>query len=243
MPLTEPATSLRAEATLDLFRRWRPVFERASELKSSRGVSFGSAEAARSYFAEDFRRIENEVVRAGNPRWIELNRDASYAVAALIDETARVFLSPEGQRYWHGRELIQEFFPGSMAGTEFYQRADKLLKRAQPDEGEVRAVYFRALALGFRGQFTGEDSFRALDKAKALLRSIDPDVGRLRLTEAAYEHVHRGKDPRIHSRRATAALILLLGVIVAGVLYFRWTMKADFSAIAKSLDEIAKESR
>ncbi len=222
-----------------LVQRLRPLLERCAEFRATRGACFDSVESARDFFADEIHRLEREIAQTGNPRWKELFREASFAVVALVDETARVDLPETGRAYWLSRELEQEFFHTIQAGTEFYQRTDALLKRALVDETEVRAIYFRALALGFRGEYSGEETYRALDKAKALLRSLDRDTGHLRLTPGAYDYVERGRDPRLGSRWAAGALLAIVGVVIVSVVLFFTKANDDFAKIRNGLDEIS----
>lgn len=227
-----------------LVERWRNFLERAAEFRDSNGKCFDSVRLAHGFFLDEMRRVERDVAQSGNSRLRELNQEAMFAMAALVDEFARTRLSSkEDKDYWYARELAKEFFHTADAGSEFYARTHTLLKRVQADEAEVRILYFRALALGFRGERAGQEASRALDEAKSLLRSVDRDLARLRLTANAYEHVHQGKDPRLGSRWATFALVGVATLVFGAGLFVYFRVTGDLKNLNSRLSELSGSQR
>ncbi|MBD3242534.1 MAG: hypothetical protein GF331_18235 [Chitinivibrionales bacterium] len=77
--------------------------------------------------------------------------DARYAVVALVDET--VLSVPGASRdYWLTRPLQLELFGEALAGEEFYNRCQRLLKTGAA-AWQVLEVYYLCLSLGFEGKY------------------------------------------------------------------------------------------
>jgi type VI secretion system protein ImpK len=96
-----------------------------------------------------------EAGQTGGAFAFEIYREAQYVMAALADE---VFLNLE----WEGRAswplLESNLFQTHYAGEAVFQRLDRLLQRRDPFYLDLAAVYFMALALGFKGKYRDNDS-------------------------------------------------------------------------------------
>lgn len=80
-------------------------------------------------------------------------QDASYAIAALIDEQIPL-RCPKLAGKWRSA-LLQHLFEDNQGGTYFFERLDSLL--AQPARNEVLRIYAICLAYGFRGKYSQGD--------------------------------------------------------------------------------------
>ena len=108
--------------------------------------------------------------------------DAMYAVVALIDE-AVLSSGGECREYWLGRPLQLDYFGEAMAGEEFFNRLEGVLK-TPGEKSDVIEVYFLCLALGFEGRYKLTDRSRlsaymkqcadALSKHTAFDTSLSP---------------------------------------------------------------------
>ena len=95
-----------------------------------------------------------EAGQTGGAFAFEIYREAQYVMAALADE---VFLNLE----WDGRAswplLESNLFQTHYAGEAVFHRLDRLLQRRDPFYLDLAAVYFMALALGFKGKYRDND--------------------------------------------------------------------------------------
>lgn len=107
-----------------------------------------------------------EAERNGGAFAYEVYREAQYVFAALADE---VFLNLD----WPGRHtwplLESKLFQSHIAGELFFDKLDHLLYRRDPTYEDLAAVYFMALALGFKGKFRGTESAGQLDRYRGEL--------------------------------------------------------------------------
>ena len=102
-----------------------------------------------------------EAERSGGAFAYEVYREAQYVFAALADE---VFLNLD----WSGSKewplLESKLFQTHIAGELFFEKLDRLLHRRDPAYQDLAAVFFMALALGFKGKFRGTENSAYLDR-------------------------------------------------------------------------------
>jgi type IV/VI secretion system ImpK/VasF family protein len=77
--------------------------------------------------------------------------EVQYAITALIDETV---LSIPGicRDYWIGRPLQLDYFGDNSAGTEFFNKLQKILPQPEKKK-DVLEIYYLCLSLGFEGRY------------------------------------------------------------------------------------------
>lgn len=77
--------------------------------------------------------------------------EVKYAITALVDETV---LSIEGicRDYWIKRPLQIDYYGDNIAGTEFFNRLQKLLLQPEKKK-DVLEIYYLCLSLGFEGRY------------------------------------------------------------------------------------------
>jgi len=115
-----------------------------------------------------------QVARAGTSMLSDGYRELVYVMAAVADEVF-VHLQWEGQQYWLAHLLEVRFFRSRIAGERIFRNIQNVLTRPDPAAEELAAVYLTVLALGFRGQYWGVDSWEVgkyrLDLLQYLARS------------------------------------------------------------------------
>jgi type VI secretion system protein ImpK len=80
---------------------------------------------------------------------------ARFALVAWADE-ALINSAWPGRESWRSQPLQLEVFRTNRAGNEFFTRLGTL----RPEQRDVREVYFLCLALGFQGQYAGQEAER-----------------------------------------------------------------------------------
>ena len=93
---------------------------------------------------------------------------ARFAVFVWIDETI-MQSTWDGKAQWKKNLLQREYYKTSGGGVEFYNR----LERLEPEQNEVREIYYLCLVSGFKGMYgtSNEDTFaRDAIKSKNLKR-------------------------------------------------------------------------
>lgn len=102
-----------------------------------------------------------EAERSGGAFAYEVYREAQYVFAALADE---VFLNLDwpGSKEWP--LLESKLFHSHVAGELFFEKLDRLLQLRDPAYQDLAAVFFMAIALGFKGKFRGNESNACLDR-------------------------------------------------------------------------------
>lgn len=130
--------------------------------------------------------------------------EARYLMAALADEV--LIATPWAHRErWIDFLLEEQLFGTRDAGDTVFARIDELLLARDPDRIPLARPYLYALALGFRGRFSGtEEDLRELGRRRTALfklansRDPDPAFGNradplehglgARLMSSPYEH-------------------------------------------------------
>lgn len=108
---------------------------------------------------------------------------AQFAIFAWIDEA---ILSSEWQEklQWQGEQLQRTYFQTVNAGELFFDKLNEL----QPQQLEVREVYYMCLALGFSGRFCNPGDDFLLSQLKA---------SNLKLLGPRYESMHVLTDQKL----------------------------------------------
>ncbi len=88
-------------------------------------------------------------------------QEALYIMAALADE---IFLSLNwvGQNVWDMYLIEQNIFKTQIAGDKFFENLNNYLLDRDPLKIDLGALYYFALALGFRGKYRGIDDKGAI---------------------------------------------------------------------------------
>lgn len=137
--------------------------------------------------------------------------EARFALVAWADEVI-LRSTWSGRDQWEGHTLQMQLYRTSKAGNEFYDH----LARLRPDQNAAREVYFLVLALGFQGQYVGQEAER-----RAL---VSHQYDTLRASGGVLETARERKllptayqlDVDLDSRRG--GVLLYLGLTAAGVL-------------------------
>ena len=77
--------------------------------------------------------------------------EARFAICAWIDE-ALLSSSWQGRIEWQRNSLQRRYYQTADAGEEFFER----LNRLEPQQQEVREIYYLCLVMGFRGRYHNE---------------------------------------------------------------------------------------
>lgn len=108
--------------------------------------------------------LENQALeaeRSGGAFAYEVYREAQYVFAVLADE---VFLNLD----WDGSKdwplLESKLFETHVSGEFFFEKLDRLLNLRDPAYQDLAAVFFMALALGFKGKYRGTEHSAHLDR-------------------------------------------------------------------------------
>lgn len=84
-------------------------------------------------------------------------REVMYVMAALADEVFLHLVVWDGRQTWRQHMLEARLFNSEIAGEMFFQKLDRILSSQDTHLTELAAIYYLALALGFRGQYRGVD--------------------------------------------------------------------------------------
>ena len=94
--------------------------------------------------------------------------EARYVMAALADE---VFLTMEwiGKDLWDTALIETRLFNTQISGEKFFENLDLFLEKRDSVLIDLGAVYYLALALGFRGKYQGQDDQGLIEDYKKKL--------------------------------------------------------------------------
>jgi type VI secretion system protein ImpK len=84
-------------------------------------------------------------------------REIMYVMAALADEVFLHLVEWDGRQAWRQHMLEARLFNSEIAGEMFFQKLERILSSQDTHLTELAAIYYLALALGFRGQYRGMD--------------------------------------------------------------------------------------
>ncbi len=153
------------------------------------------------------------------PRLTDMENDylqgALYALAALADEIFMVTWAWEGQVAWYNNPLEETLYRSSFAGTELFNRIDRLLAQDGHDEldSQLASFYLLMLRLGFQGQFRGDDETISTIKSSLML-IIEYQADELICTEA-YQGVRKNGS----AERLAPIATWIRWIILGGVSY------------------------
>lgn len=136
---------------------------------------------------------------------------AEYALVAFVDELVSIS-SWAGKDQWDARPLEQERFNTTLAGTEFFDRVDRL----RDAQRQALEVFYTCMTLGFEGGYRGDDARRQDLGAKieALRRRLG--VPAPAWDRPFFEEAYEPLRPTERAQRALGRLWLVLGVGSAG---------------------------
>jgi type IV/VI secretion system ImpK/VasF family protein len=145
--------------------------------------------------------------------------EARFALVAWADEVVLRADWP-GRDQWAAERLQMQLYRTTRGGNEFFEH----LARLRPDQLAAREIYFLALALGFEGQYAGQEPARQalLAHQAEILRAAGRvlDVNQARpVTPPAYE-LEIDLPPRGGAGVLGWLLLMILGAgAVYGVLW------------------------
>jgi type VI secretion system protein ImpK len=122
-------------------------------LRSSDSSAFPAAPALRAQLVALLAPLPAAAAGQGVPA--EEIDEARFALVAWADEVI-LKASWAGRDEWLREPLQLQLFRTNRAGNEFFSH----LERLRPDQNAAREVYFAALALGFEGQYQGQEAER-----------------------------------------------------------------------------------
>lgn len=175
-----------------------------------------------------------EAERSGGAFAYEVYREAQYVSAAMADE---VFLNLD----WPGNKewplLESKLFQTHISGELFFEKLDSLLARRDPAYQDLAAVFFMALALGFKGKYRGSKDPVHLDRyRRELFLMIFHQPPRLlndemRLFPQSYLHTLReGGKKKLPDPRKWLMLIpavLLVWLLLSTIMWQSLTNRID----------------
>lgn len=155
---------------------------------------------------------------------------ARFAVFAWIDET---ILNSGWQEKgkWQGEQLQRTYYQTTDAGEIFYDKLNQL----QPQQTQVREVYYLCLAMGFTGRYCNPGDEFLLDQLKNSNLKIlggTPDMRMLEEEQLFPDAYHRDKATKSSARGIQrSSLGLLFGamapVLLYGILFFIYRFVLD----------------
>ncbi|MBI3328204.1 MAG: DotU family type IV/VI secretion system protein [Nitrospinae bacterium] len=189
--------------------------------------------------------LEQQALAARLGAWeygSEVFKEAQYIMAALADEIF-VHLEWGGKETWNANLLEAKLFGSHVAGTQFFQRLDRLLQNRDPVYTELAAVYLMALSLGFRGKFWGLDDRGQLNHYRRLLFSFifrrDPDLlnASKRLFPEAYAYtLEEESGRRLPDPRKWIVMVVLLLVVMGVLSHVVWNhLTADLDRVVQQI--------
>jgi type VI secretion system protein ImpK len=99
----------------------------------------------------------------------------SLAQCALLDETVLNCVNDQGHSSWAGEPLQARFFKRHQAGVSLYEDMREVLREPASDP-QVLAMFQRVLALGFHGQYSGQNAPERTQLLAALNEQVPPLV-------------------------------------------------------------------
>ena len=152
-------------------------------------------------------------------------QDAELALIALRDESAQLSSARDCAEQWMSRLLQYERYQHSNLGRDFFDRLDALRKRPETPL-PLLEIYVRCLAWGFEGRYREEDRLEDLRVLREALRV--ELLHRIELPPLCAPMLDRSTLPAAPPLFSApwvmglgASLVLLVGVLLTGWLYFR----------------------
>lgn len=163
-----------------------------------------------------------DAARRGGEYGAGLYKEAQYVMVALADE---IFLNAgwEGRDAWEANLLEEQLFGSYVAGEQFFQRLERLLKAGDAAHTGLALIYLMALSLGFSGKYRDRDDGGQLNFYRRQLFAFifhrNPDLmnASRRICPEAYGHtLDQAEGKRFpHIGRWVALLVcMFIGYIV-----------------------------
>ncbi|VVP61949.1 hypothetical protein PS870_06485 [Pseudomonas fluorescens] len=146
---------------------------------------------------------------AVNARSIEL---ISYALCALLDETALGCAKLEAHAKWAGEPLQAKFFNGHQAGEFLYEDMRELLGQPSPDV-LVLTAFQRVLMLGFQGRYRDVND----PEREQLLVALNAQVAPLWLNQALTTQDRGHRINPLRGLHSPLVHFLVAGLLLVGV--------------------------
>ncbi|HTO69776.1 MAG TPA: DotU family type IV/VI secretion system protein [Myxococcota bacterium] len=178
-------------------------------LRAGDGRAFPDAPALRAQLLALLAPFHAAATAQGIPG--EEVEEARFALVAWTDEVLSK-ASWAGRDEWLREPLQTQLYRTNRAGNEFYAHLAKL----RPDQAAAREVYFLALALGFEGQYQGQEA----ERRALIAREYEALRAAGRLAETSRESQ---LSPGAYAldielpRRASSGLLLGLGALALGM--------------------------
>jgi type VI secretion system protein ImpK len=122
-------------------------------LASAGGPGFPAAAALRSALLAQLEAFLKSAQEAGTAA--EESEAARFALVAWADEVIQR-ASWAGRDEWQRQPLQAQLYRTTRAGNEFFER----LAQLRAEQGAAREIFFLVLALGFEGQYGGQEAER-----------------------------------------------------------------------------------
>ncbi len=173
-----------------------------------------------------------EAQRVGGAHSFDINREAQYVLAALADE-AMLRVEWPGRDVWTSCLIEAALFQTRVAGDQFFERLDELLRLRDPARLDLALIYLFALSLGFEGRYRGTDCAARMQSYRAALYRMrfgqdpDPTNPARRVTPQAYAFTVGDAVPQQipHIGRAVTLFVVVF-VCVLGLSQVLWEWKA-----------------
>jgi len=187
--------------------------------------------------------LERQALQAGQASGAfgyEIYREAQYVMAALADE---VFLHIS----WQGKDswalLESRLFQTHVAGEVIFQRIDRILQQQDPFYGDLAAVYFMALALGFQGKYRDGANKTDLNQYRQqLFRFIYRRPSHLidstapLFPDAVQNVLESGPGKKLPDQRIWLLLVVVVLVLWVGLSHLGWrSVSEDVSGLIAQL--------
>ncbi len=210
----EAAQALRT-AYIDLF--WLAGQLREGEIPGHRTIE------ARSFAEGTLRQQRKVLMRADVDD--QVASDAELAIIALLDESAQLSKAKDCAEQWMARLLQYEHYKHSNLGRDFFDRLEALRQRSDTPL-PLLEIFARCLAWGFEGRYREENRLEDLRVLRDALRAeLYPRLPQPPLCPPMNESASRLRPAPLFAAPWVvglgAALILLVGVILTGLLYWR----------------------
>jgi len=90
-------------------------------------------------------------------------QQTEYVMAALADEILLHHLEWAGKEAWNNHLIEYRLFRTRIAGEEFFNRLDRLLRTPDPMYKDLATVYLLGIMLGFRGKYWSTNDSGRID--------------------------------------------------------------------------------
>lgn len=188
-----------------------PLFLYLTAFRRNAETNETSVEDLRDALVREFEQIERAA--EGDRRLQGQFQRVRYPLIAAIDQVVLGSNWPN-RMAWSMQLLELHYYQTSEGGERFFKFADEILGDPGNDSGDIAAVLFTCVALGFQGSLYGDrrelDRKRQLLFEKARLKTADE-----KLTPEAYGR----NSPRETAKLPTAGIFRFVLVALAAILF------------------------